>query len=81
MRKLLIASAFAIAASLSFGVGAQAASLTIHTGPGPVVHYRHHHRHHRHWARWHRRHHHCYTKTVVIKHHGHRTVRRTRVCD
>ncbi|MBO0902606.1 hypothetical protein [Jiella sonneratiae] len=81
MRKLIIASALAFAASLGAGAAAQAADVkvvigdthapaprhhVIHKGPVVVEKVKHHKD--------------CYTKKVVRYHHGKKVVEKTKVC-
>lgn len=93
MKKMIIASAFAIAAAISFAPATQAANLTIqlgdshrdHHGRDVVIgrdhdHHRDHDRHHDRVVRHHDSRHHCRTKKVITHHHGKRVVRETKVC-
>jgi hypothetical protein len=75
MKALLIAGMLAIGGVAFAGAPAQAASVTITTNNG----YHHHYGwRHDHWRHHHR---HCWTKVRKYWHHGHRVVRRVRVCE
>ncbi|MCB8837849.1 hypothetical protein [Aurantimonas sp. VKM B-3413] len=82
MRRLLLASALALTASLSFGASAQAAGVTVVIGDHHPDHVRDHHRRpvthreRRHMARAHD----CFTKKVVTRQHGRKVVKTTKVC-
>jgi hypothetical protein len=77
MKSLLIAAMIAIGGVAVAGVPAQAASVVITTDNG----YHHDRRyHHRHW-RHHHHSRHCWTKVRRSWHHGHRVVRKERVCS
>ncbi|MBO0662636.1 hypothetical protein LQ948_07535 [Jiella sp. MQZ9-1] len=88
MRKFLIASAVALAASLGAGAAAQAASVNVQIGTRDHYVPRHHHR----MERYHtprktvviregrRNHADCYIKKTVKYRHGERIVKRVRIC-
>ncbi|MBN9076066.1 MAG: hypothetical protein BGN87_12295 [Rhizobiales bacterium 65-79] len=75
MKALLIAGMVAVGGIAFAGAPAQAASMTVTTNNGYHDGWRHHH----HWRPHHRRH--CWTKVRSYWHHGHRVVKRVRVCD
>jgi Ni/Co efflux regulator RcnB len=77
MKKLLIASAIALASFAASTLPSQAASVEVIASGGPGYH-----RHHDHRGDWGRRHYHrhCYTKVVKRWHHGRRVVTKQRVC-
>lgn len=89
MRKLIIAAAVALTASISFGAVAEAAGIAVVIGDHDRDHYRHDHRY---WHRdyhhdrreiyrvQHRRHADCVVRKVVSHHHGRRVVEKTRIC-
>ncbi|HVW57505.1 MAG TPA: hypothetical protein VHC00_17655 [Rhizobiaceae bacterium] len=72
MKALLIAGMVALGGVAIAGAPAQAASVVVKTDSGW-------HHHHHHW----RHHHHrrCWVKVRHYWHHGHRVVRRVRVCE
>lgn len=84
MRNLIVAATVALAATLSAGVSANAADVRVVIG-----HHRAPARHHvdirkpdhrtvvRHWEL---RHADCFVKKTASHHHGHRAVKKTRVC-
>jgi Ni/Co efflux regulator RcnB len=78
MKSLLIAAMIAIGGIATVGVPAQAASFVVQTDNG-WHHGRRHHEDRRHWRRHHERH--CWVQERRSWHHGHRVIRRERVCD
>jgi hypothetical protein len=76
MKGLLIAGMIALGGVAVAGAPAQAASVVISTGGG------YHHPHYRYYRHhWRHHHRHCWVKVRRTWHHGHRVVRRVRICD
>lgn len=80
MRKFMIASALALATTLTAGVGAASADVSVRLGTNGVAVSQHRdyhprrHYHHRHHAR------HCFKKRVVSYYHGRKVVKVKTIC-
>ncbi|TCR67906.1 hypothetical protein [Rhizobium sp. BK376] len=79
MKKFILAAALALASIAATAIPSNAASVVVTTDNG---HYGRHYDHRDHYRRdyWRHHHRHCYTKKITRWHHGHKVVRRERVC-